>query len=61
MKILCRVRFDTAKDAGALNGSRDTVKEWCAKYPDLRPCGKLHGWVYKARCKKCRECERVVE
>lgn len=62
LKIICDVTFDPAKDAGAIRGDMEIVKQWCARSPELRPCGLLHGWVEKQRtCVKCAHCKQAIE
>ena len=62
MKIICDVKFDAGKDAGAINADMAIVKKWCKRSPDLRPCGLVHGWVEKERtCLKCEHLIRAVD
>ena len=61
MKVKCSIKFDAAKDAGAINGDMEIVKFWCKRSPELRPCGMVHGWVDKKRtCLRCKHLIQVV-
>jgi len=67
MKIACRVHVDLVRDAGARPDNPEKtpeqiVAEWCARSPDLRPCGLMHQWVDKRYCvKRCPNFKRSVE
>ena len=66
MKIVCNMQLDLVKDVGVRDDNpyktpKEIIEEWCVKWPHLRPCKRLHGWVYKKRCVKCPQCVRVIE
>ena len=69
MKVVCRIPWSMERDAGWMlmpgeseqDGKKRLARESVKLHPNIRPCGRYHGWVTKAQCPECPDCVRAEE